>query len=171
MKFKMFAASLLAAVLVVPASADDAVKEKKGKRGGASPAMQIMKQLEAVELTDAQKEKIKELGKEAAAAMKTITEENHLTPELMKKRQEATKSLKDSGKKGKEMSEAVNEAAGFTDEQAAAFEKLNTARQAFQKSVVGILTDAQKENLPQAMKRLAGQGGKGKGKGKKKNAA
>lgn len=169
MKFKMFAAALLAAVLVVPASADDAVKEKKGKRGGASPAAQIMKQLEAVELTDAQKDKIKELGKEAAATMKTITEENNLTPELLKKRQEAMKSLKDSGKKGKEMAEAVNDAAGFTTEQAAAFDKLNAARQAFQKNVVGMLTDEQKENLPQAMKRMAGQGGKGKGK--KKDAA
>lgn len=172
MKFKMFAVAMLACALVGPASADDAVKEKKNKRGGASPAMQIMKQLDAVALTDAQKDQIKKLGKEAAATMKAISEENGLTPELMKKRQEAQKSMKNSEKKGKELAEAINDAAGLSEGEVAGHEKLMAVRQSFQKSVVALLTDDQKELLPQQMKRMAGGDAKGKkGKGKKKDAA
>lgn len=171
MKFNKFAAAMLVAVLVVPASADDEAEGKKDKRGRMSPATQIMKQLESVELTDSQKEKIKELGKGAATKMMTIMEENDLTPALMKKRQEAIKSLRDSGKKGKEMFDAANETAGFTEAQATAFGELDVARQAFHESVMGVLTDAQKESLPPGVKRMMGMGGKGKGKGKKKDAA
>lgn len=170
MKFQMFAAVCLAAWLTVPASAqDEAAGKKKGKRGQQNVAAQMIKQLEKVSLTDEQIAKVKEMGKAAAVEMKAITEESGLTPELVKKRGEAMKEVRQSGKKGKEMTAAVNEAAGLTEAQAAAFAKLGQARQKFQKSVVAMLTDEQKENLPQAIKRMAG--GNDKGKGKKKDPA
>ena len=100
-----------------------------------------------------------------------MRDEAGITPALMKKRVEAQKSLKDSVKKGKELQAAINEAAGFTEAQSAAFAKVAEARTAFQKQVIALLTDEQKENLPQAMKRLsAADSGKAKGKGKKKKA-
>ncbi len=172
MKFQMLGAMLFAAILTVPAVADDAdAGKKKGKKGPQqSSAAQIEKQLESVELTDEQSASIKELGKTADAEMKTIRDEGGLTPEVMKKRMEAMKTLKDSGKKGKEMAEAINEEAGLTADQVAAFEKMNAARMKFQKSVIGLLTDAQKENLPQQLQRSMAAEKQGKGK-KKKNAS
>ncbi|TWU47291.1 hypothetical protein Poly51_50900 [Rubripirellula tenax] len=168
MKFKMLGVMILAAVLVVPASADEADGAKKKGKGarGASASGQILKQLESVSLTDEQTTKIKELGKAADAAMKTIREESGLTAELMKKRADAQKELKDSGKKGKEMAAAVNEAAGLSEAQSAAFGKLNDARMKFQKEVVGLLTDDQKASLPQQLMRAGKEGKK-----KKKDAA
>ncbi|MGB7326546.1 MAG: Spy/CpxP family protein refolding chaperone [Rubripirellula sp.] len=175
MKFKMLGAIVMAAVLAAPAIADDAddaqSKKKKGQNRGRSAAAQIIKQLESVNLTEDQTAKIKELGKAADASMKTLREEAGLTPELMKKRMEAQKSVRESGKKGKEAAAAVNEAAGMTTEQSDAFTKMNEARTKFQKSVVALLTDEQKEDLPKAMLRTdkpAGEKGK---KNKKKDAA
>ncbi|WP_145419764.1 hypothetical protein [Planctomycetes bacterium K23_9] len=157
--------------------ADDAVKEKKknakGNRG-ASMAGQLIKQLKPVGLTDEQTKKIKELAKEPTELAKKIREEAGLTPELMKKRTAAMKELKDSGKKGKEMNAAVNEKAGLTETQIAAFTKMNEARTKFQRAAMALLTDEQKAKVPEKMQRMlkgpADRKGKGKGKGKKKDA-
>ena len=173
MKSKLFGAALMAAVLAVPASAQDDVATKKKQRGRAGQdnvAAQVIKQLEEAKLTDEQVAKIKELGKTAGAKMKAIRDEAGITPELTKKRLEAQKSLKDSGKKGKELVAAINEAAGYNEAQAAAAVKMNDARTAFQKQVVALLTDAQKENLPMALKRAtAAKDSDGAAKKKKKN--
>ena len=173
MKLKMFNAVVLAALLAIPTNADDAKPKKKGdrERQGANPAAQLLKQLDSVGLTDQQTAKIKEMGKKFDVQMKTLRDEAGITPELMKKRMEAQKSLKDSDKKGKERAAAINEAAGMTDAQVAAMEKMMAARQKLQQEVVGLLTAEQKENLPPRMtKGPKGQGEKGQGeKGKKAN--
>ena len=166
MYLKCLAVAAVAAMLVVPASAADAEK-KKGKGNRQSPAAQIVKQLADVGLTEEQTSKIMELGKAAGAKMKELREAAGITPELTKKRSEAQKSMKDSGKKGKELQEAVNEAAGYTEEQIAGLKKVNEARMAFTKEVIGLLTDEQKEKLPKQMQRSA----KGGAKKKKKDAA
>ncbi len=90
MKSKLFSAALMAAVLAVPASAqDDAATKKKGaRRGQASVGMQVIKQLEEAKLTDEQVAKIKELAKATDAKMKTIRQEAGITPALTKKRLE-----------------------------------------------------------------------------------
>ena len=170
MKSKLFGAAVMAAIMAVPAFAqDDTATKKKGQRDQQNVAMQTIKQLEEVKLTDEQVAKIKELGKTANAKMKELRDEAGITPALLKKRAEAQKSMKDSDKKGKDLQAAINEAAGFTEAQSAAIAKVNEARTAFQKQVVALLTDEQKEKLPQAMKRAANAKG-GKGKGKKKQA-
>ncbi|MGB7347093.1 MAG: hypothetical protein WBD20_22910 [Pirellulaceae bacterium] len=175
MKFMNIASLALAVLLVSPVMADDAVKEKKknakGNRGAASPAMQLIKQLEPVGLTEEQTTKIKELAKASAAADKALREEAGLTPELMKKRAEAQKELKDSGKKGKEMAAAVNEASGATEAQAAAFAKLNESRMKFQRAAMALLTDEQKANVPEKLQRMLKAAGGEKAKGKKKKEA
>lgn len=169
---KLFVAAFLAMLMVAPAFAqDDAAKKKRaqrGQQGQRNAAVQIIKQLEEVKLTDDQVAKIKELGKSVAAKTKAIRDEAGITPELVKKRAEAQKALKDSGKKGKELMEAINREAGYSEAQAEAVKKMAEVRTAFQKQVIGLLTDEQKENLPTALKRAAGAGEKADAKPRKK---
>ena len=169
MKLKAITVLVLAMVVVGPSSAEETKKKKKGAKGGRQDvAAQLMKRLDGVTLTDEQTEKIKELGKSFTAKMAEAKKAAGITSELMKKRAEAQKSLKDSGKKGKELMQAVNEAAGFSEAQVKAFEQQNSMRQELMKSILALLTDEQKQNLPASMTR--GEGKKGKGK-KKKDAA
>lgn len=171
MKSRLFGAAMMAAIIAVPVFAQDdaATKKGKGKRAQQDVAAQLIKQLEEVKLTDEQVAKIKELGKKANTGMKTLRDEAGITPELVKKRTEAQKSLKDSGKKGKELTAAINEAAGFSTAQAAAMEKVAAARVAFQKEVIKMLSDEQKEKLPQVLKRVAETAPKAKARKKKQD--
>ncbi|MFK8115637.1 MAG: hypothetical protein AB8B91_25810 [Rubripirellula sp.] len=172
---KLVCAVALAAMMVVPAMAEDEAKKGKGKKGNRQNqvATQLIKLLEPVGLTEEQTTKIKELGKVAAGKMKEVQTAAGITPETMKKRQEAQKSMKDSDKKGNALMAAVNEAAGITEAQAAGLKKANELRTGFQKEVVGMLTDEQKAKLPERLTRFTkgAQKGKGKGKGKKKKDA
>lgn len=174
MKFRMLSLVAVAAMMVCPAfAADEAKKEKKGKRDGArqNVAMVLMKQLADVGLTDDQTTQIKELGKKATAEMKAIRDEAGFTPELTKKLAEAQKSMRDSDKKGKDRMAALHEAAGLNEAQIASIKKVNEARMKFQKDVVALLTDDQKAKLPERMTKAANRGGQAKGKKKKKDAA
>lgn len=175
MNLKLVGAALLVALMVVPAAAEEEVKAKrkgKGKRGQQNAATQLLKQLEEVGLTEDQIAKVKELGKTAAAKMKEMRDQAGITLEVMKKRTEAMKSVRDSGKKGKEAMAAAIEAAGITEAQEAALKKIAAARMAFQKEVMGLLTDEQKEKLPERLQRASkASGKKGKGAAKKKKDA
>ena len=180
MNLKTIGALALAALMIAPAlGQDDAKPKKKGKKAGArrTASAQLMKQLEPVGLTEDQVAKIKELGTKAGAEMKAIRDAAGITPELIKKRAEVQKSMKDSDKKGKELQAAINEAAGFTAAHAEAMQKSNAVRMKLVKEVVAMLSDEQKEKLPQQLKRAAGAGKRAKGKAdgqpkkKKKDAA
>lgn len=171
MKSRLFGVALMAAMMVVPALAqDDAATKKKRaqQRGQQNVTAMLLKQLEAVKLTDEQVSKIKELGKTATAKMNAIREEAGITPELMKKRTEAQKALQESGKKGKELQAAINKEAGLNEAQIAAQQKTAEVRTTLQKQVIALLTDEQKEKLPQNLKRVAGAGENAKAKQRKK---
>lgn len=173
MNFKLFGAFALAAIISIPAFAADDAKEKKkkGNRGQANAAGQLLKQLKDVGLSEDQIAKIKELGKDAAAKMKKLRDDAGITAELTKKRQEIAKAMADSEKKGAELVAAINKEAGFSEAHAKALKVINEVRMEFNKSVVALLDDGQKEKLPAKMKRFTGaQKGKKKGaKGEKKN--
>ncbi|QDT03920.1 hypothetical protein K227x_23050 [Rubripirellula lacrimiformis] len=173
MSSKLLGVALLVTLVAFPAVAQEGEKGKRKGKAGAqrNAATQLIKVLEPVGLTAEQTEKIQTLGKAADASMKSIREETGLTPAIMKKRMEAMKSLKDSGKKGKELATAVAEASGLSEANLAAIAKMNEARNKFQKSAIALLTDEQKEKLPKNLVRLTKEGnqqGKGKGKGKGK---
>jgi hypothetical protein len=172
MNLKLAASALLAALLVVPAIADDEANGKQKRKRGArnNAATQFLKQLEPVGLTDDQVAKVKELGKAAWAKMKEIRDDAGITAAVTKKRAEAVKSLKDSDKKGKERQAAINKAAGLSDAQVSALAKQNEVRVKFQKEVVALLSDEQKEKLPQRIQRAVKAGAKGKRKKKKDDA-
>ncbi|QDV14609.1 hypothetical protein CA51_45170 [Rosistilla oblonga] len=162
---------VMLAVIALPAVAEEEKAGKgKAKKGGRNVATQILKQLADVDLTDEQTEKIKAAGKVASVEMAKIRDEAGITGELMKKRAEAAKSLADSDKKGKQRNDAINEAAGLTKPQAEAMTKMNAVRSKFTRSVVAMLTDAQKEKLPKQLQRAA-RPEKGKKPNKKKAAA
>ena len=170
---KYVGAALLAALMVAPVMAqDDAAKKKRRQRGQRNNvATQLLKQLEPVGLTDEQVTKIKELGKVAVAKMKEIRDKAGITAEVTKKRAAATKSLKDSDKKGKELQAAINKEAGLTEAQAAAWVNQSEYRMKFQRDVVALLSDEQKEKLPKRLQSAANAGNKGKGARKKKKDA
>ncbi len=161
MKFKSLAVVALAALIVTPAFAqDDAKSKRKGKQNRRqNVATALVKQLEPVGLSDDQVAKIKQLGEKAAAEMKSIRDAAGITAELTKKRAEVQKSMKESDKKGKELIAAINEAAGFTAAHAEGLKKANAVRMKFQKDVIALLSDEQKEKLPERLQRAlkAGQ--------------
>ena len=169
MNFKVFGALALAALIAIPAIAQDDAsgekKKKKGNRNQQNAASQLLKQLDDLGLSDDQIAKIKEIGKEVGAKMRQIRTDAGITTELTKKRAEVVKAMKDSEQKGAELMAAINKEAGFSEAQEAALKLMNELRQKFNKDVVGLLTDEQKKNLPVRLKRAAG-GNKGKGMGK-----
>ncbi len=179
MNLKMIGSLALAAMIVTPALGQDDAQPKK-RKGNADRARQnvgalLIKQLEPVGLSEEQTAKIKELGTKATKEMKAIRDEAGITPQLQKKVAEARASMKDSELKRKELLAAIHEKAGITEAHAAALAKANEVGMKFKKSVIAMLTDEQKENLPQALQRVAGSGEKGaaarKGQGKKKKDA
>lgn len=177
---KHLIALALIACLATTASADDKPEGKKKRAGnrdaGAWMAGNVAKLLEKVELTDEQKEKWNEAKKSFTSQVKDLREEG-LTPELMKKRNDAQKEAREAGLKGKEMAAKLNE--GFSEEEQALFNKQQKAVRSLRASVAGMLTPEQMAALPeQARKQMSaakergeGKGKKqGKGKGKKKDA-
>ena len=164
MNVTKFAVIALAAVMVNPLFADDEATPKKKRRNATGArqnvAAQLIKQLDAIELSDEQKTKIKELGAKATEQMKAIRTEAGLTPAVQKKRAEVVKSMQDSELKGKQRVAAVNEKAGLNEEQAKALAKVNAIRTKFQTEVIAMLSDAQKEKLPQRLQRMAKAGKK-----------
>ncbi|GEM_PF-2237593 len=174
-KLRLVAVLLVTAAMVSTGSAEDppAKKKKKGNQQGAgrAPAAMLMKQLSDVELTEDQKAKIKEMGTELAAKMKTLRSEAGLTPALNKKMAEVGKAAREEDKKGAELRAAVNAAAGLSENQLAAMKQANELTQKFRKEMLAMLTDEQKAALPaQLKKRLEGARGKGHGKQKKEAA-
>ena len=168
MKMKFFGMLALVALVVSPSFADDNGKRKnKRKKQARGMAVQLINKLDAVQLTDDQAAKVNELGKKADAKAKDIREEFELTRELMRKRAQAQRELKEAGKKGKELFAAINERVGITEDQVKGLKQINAVRAQLQKDVIALLSEEQKEALPDRMKRTKKQG---KGKRKKQSA-
>jgi hypothetical protein len=128
-----------------PASA----QEKKAKGGAAGMMMsQLLKALEKAELTEEQTLKIKERYMKVATEVDKLRTDAGISPDIVKKRVEAAKAAKDSGKKAKEMQESLFEAMGLTDDQKKVFieseEKINKAKMEIGK----MLSEEQMAKLP-----------------------
>lgn len=124
--------------------------KKKRQRAGNATVNQLTKKLEVIELTAEQKEKLAELGKELQALIKPLRQEG-FTQQLNKRRTEAMKAAREAGKKGPELAAAVKET--FTAEENELIAKAQAANTKFREKVFAMLTDEQKEKLPQALKR------------------
>jgi hypothetical protein len=164
---------LLLVAIVAPVFGEDHLNKKKGKRNRQrSMATNVIKRLDAVNLTDEQGVQIKELAKQADQQVKEIRERAGITRELLKARAAAQKELKSTGKKGKELIAAVNEKAGYTEEQKQAFTEETQVRAKLVLAAIGLLSDEQKANLPRQMQRTLERSQKEKkGKKRRQNAA
>src|SRR5207237_5146999 len=120
---RLFFALGLIALVGVALGAQNEKKEKKGK-GGGDPAAAIKKQLEGIELTAEQKEKLDKIYAEQGAKLKAAQEKvaASLTDEQRKARAEAAKAAKAAGTKGKQAEEEAVAAMKLTDEQKKAYE-------------------------------------------------
>ncbi len=155
--FAFVFASLFSFGAVAPA------QEKKAKGGlAASMVTQFVKQLEKAELTEEQMVKVKEIYTKAASEVAKLRTDGGITAEMMKKRIEAGKSAKESGKKGKEMQEAVAAAMGMNDEQKKLFTETEAMLAKARIEIGKLLTPEQTAKLPeQAQAQLkAKEGGK-----------
>jgi hypothetical protein len=116
MKSLLLAACSLFVLALSPAAA---FSQEKGKRVGPAQQMvnQFMKQLEKAELTEEQTTKVKELMMKTAKDVVKMRTDAEITPEILKKRNDAGKAARDAGKKPKEVQEAIKAAVTLTDAQ------------------------------------------------------
>lgn len=159
----------LIALFAVQGVADDKPKGKKKGQGNSPMIEQIKKQLAGITLDDAQTAKLTAAGETFMVTMKELRA-NGLTPELSKKKAEATKAARAEGVKQKDLLAKVME--GMTTEEAAVLTKAEEALKTMKASVAAMLTPEQVEALSEQAKRQLGllKPGKGKGKGKKNDA-
>ncbi|ADB18929.1 conserved hypothetical protein [Pirellula staleyi DSM 6068] len=149
---KVVIAGCILGMVAVAIGAEEGKAEKK-KKGAPDPTAAMMKKLEAAELSDDQKGKIKEIAEKHAPKLKEANEAvaSLLTPEQKKAKATASKEAKAAGKKGKEAAEAVSAALNLTDEQktkmADAEKSLKEAQAAFTAAVAEVLTPEQKAKV------------------------
>ncbi|GIW93833.1 MAG: hypothetical protein KatS3mg110_1874 [Pirellulaceae bacterium] len=155
-RFRVFLAALLMVSLVATAMAQE---EKKPKQQAKKPAQaqqpaaikNITDKLAGLDLTAEQSEKIKQLTAKVSEQLAAINKERTaiLGPGGNKKLADARKEAQASGKKGKELQEAIYTAAGLSAEQAAKLRDLQAKQQQvvqeFRKAVSEILTPEQRE--------------------------
>ena len=133
--------------------------EKKPEKKPASPAAAVFAVPKKVTLTAEQQTKVDELRKDLepklAEAMQKL--DSILTAEQKAARETAARDAKAAGKKGKELSEALNAAVKLTDEQKA---QMDTSRKEVAEltkkaktALMELLTDEQKAELKPAPKR------------------
>ena len=165
---KLSVCGLLVAAMVVPAVAQEKKKKKKGARQPQQIA-QLMKRVEAADLSDEETAKVKEIAKQFAGKLAEVAAKRReaVGPDAMKAMNEARKAAADAGKKGAELRKAAM--AALTDEQKAALAETQKAQTAVMKEMQSKIVAAVGEE--KAKKLIGRAGGKQKAKGKKKKAA
>ena len=138
-------------------------QEKGGKKDPAAVMVtQLIKQLEKAELTPDQTTKIKEIYTKVATEVSKKRTEGGITAEMLTKRTEAFKSMKDSGKKGKEQQDAVTAAMGLNADQKKLFEETEAVLNKARVEIGKLLTPEQLAKLPENSQRQMKEKTKGK---------
>lgn len=149
---KLFSSCLcvvLATALTTPAMGQKAEKAKTPKaRQAASP---LVKAVQELELTDEQKAKVDAASKEYTDSMAALRKQG-LTPQLTKKRTDAVKAARESGKKGADLATEVLAKLDISDEQKALLKQASEAQTKLQKSLAAALTSEQIGKMPKQMK-------------------
>jgi len=140
---------VLATLLATPAMGQEAAKTKTPKaRQAASP---LVKAVQELELTEEQKAKVDAASKEYTEAM-TALKKKGLTTQLTKKRADAVKAARESGKKGANLANDVLAALDISDEQKALLKQASEAQTKLQKALAAALTSEQIGKMPKQMK-------------------
>ncbi|WP_298866335.1 hypothetical protein [uncultured Gimesia sp.] len=131
----------LALILACVASVDAADKKNKKKKGkkGQNVKIQALQFPDTIELTAEQKEKVGALKKEYTPKFAAMQKKNReiLTADQTKARRTAMKDAKDSGKKGKELRDAVSAALDLSDDQKKQMKELQKETRALNGEVRG----------------------------------
>lgn len=136
----------LVAVLSVGTAlgADDAKPKKKQAK---APQRGIFAQVNKLDLSAEQKEKVAAIQKELGAKLAELTKAVGLTKEDREARMAAMKEAKEKGLKGKELQEYVSAKAPLTDEQKEAQKAVAALNGKIREKLASVLTDEQKEKL------------------------
>lgn len=149
---KLFSSCLcvvLAVALTSPAMGQKTEKAKTPKaRQAASP---LVKAVQELELTDEQKAKVDAASKEYTESMAALRKQG-LTPQLTKKRTDAVKAARESGKKGVNLANEVLATLDISDEQKALLKQASEAQSKLQKNLAAALTSEQIGKMPKQMK-------------------
>jgi hypothetical protein len=166
MKNRIWSVLVLCAVLVAPLSLT--AQEKGGKRDAATTLVtQLLKSLEKAELTPDQTTKIKDAYTKVASDVSAKRTAGGITAEILKKRADAFKSAKETGKKGKEQQEAVTAAMGLNAEQTKLWTETEAVLAKARVEIGKMLTPEQIAKLPEQAQNSLKEKAAGK-KGKKK---
>ncbi|GEM_PF-1334029 len=157
----------LIAAPAITAEADKKKKKKKNRSRATRVVPRLDRQLAALELSDEQKAKLKELRASLAPKLAAARKKGKLSKTQREARSQAQKKAKSEGKKGKEVRAAVAAAAKLTDEQKVAQAEIRKLQGEYRRGVMGMLTKEQiaKAGLKQPRKK------KNKKKKKKDQAA
>ncbi len=152
--WKCLLALSVSALLLSPALADDAKPKGKAKAAAKRKEQPAVRLPKGIELKDEQKTKVAELEKEFGPKMKELHGklDKVLTDDQKKARAAVLKDARTSGKKGKEMQQAIKDATKATDEQQKQIDEvekqITALRHQIREKVEPILTDEQKAKLP-----------------------
>lgn len=126
---------------------------KSGSRVEPDVAMvnQFIKQFEPAELSKETTEKIKEVFGKAAKEVVAKRKQAAVTPQMLKKRNEAAKQARDEGKKPKEVREIGLNALEGTEEQKKVVVETEEMLSKARVEVGKLLTDEQKSKLPKQL--------------------
>lgn len=147
----------VALLIALPAMAQEKKRGEGKGRGPRGGGEGMMRMFDGLDLTAEQKEKIQEIRKqfEGKVADARKKQDEILTPEQKKAREEAGKKAREEGKSRMESFRAMMEAVKLTDEQK---EKLEAARKAVgdlekeqREKVMNVLTEEQKEKFQKRM--------------------
>jgi hypothetical protein len=140
---------VLAAALTTPAMGQKAEKAKPQKaRQAANP---LVKAVQELELSDEQKAKVDAASKEYTESMAALRKQG-LTPQLTKKRTDAVKAARESGKKGANLANDVLATLDISDEQKALLKQASEVQTKLQRSLAAALTSEQIGKMPKQMK-------------------
>lgn len=129
-------------------------KEAGGKKR-AAVANPLIKAVGELKLTAEQKPKVEEISNEFTETILALRKEG-LNQELQKKKADAAKAARESGKKGRELEAAVMATIKATDEEKAILKKAEEATAKMQKGLAAVLTADQIATLPPQMQQSLG---------------
>lgn len=157
----------LVALIAAPVMAKEGKRKRPAKGRHAGVMAQLSKKLQALDLTEDQVAKLKELKEKFGPEMAELQAKAKPTAEQREAMKEAKQKADAAGKKGKELRQALQAAMKLTPEQTAARKEMQEIMKKVRQEIGELLTPEQKEkaHLGHGPKR----GGKKGKKGKKKN--
>lgn len=163
LNLKSFVLLSLAAVIAMPAMADDETKQKRERPKRPGLVEMTLKRLEKASISDEQAAKIKAIATEHAEAIKGLREKAAPAKEQAEAVKAALKKAREDGQSKEEIRKVIAELRKESSpEQKAAQKELREANGEFHKAVMAVLTKEQlalvrpaKKQNPEAAKKRA----------------